>query len=73
MDFDTSALNRLLTLPDDKLWQTICKIASLNGVSISESAPPKEEMARLRGILSSAEGVDYKQALATIEQYKRRG
>ena len=73
MDFDTNALNRLLSLPDDKLWQMICKIASHSGVSISSAMPPREEMTKLRSLLSGAENVDYNQALSIIEQHKRKG
>ena len=73
MDFDTNALNRLLSQSDERLWQMICKIGALNGISISEAMPPKEEMTKLRALLSNAENADYAQAIATIEQYKRKG
>lgn len=73
MDFDTNALGRLLSQSDEKLWQTITKIAAINGISLSSSPPPANEMAKLRTMLSGAEGADYEQALKTVEAYKRKG
>lgn len=73
MDFDANALERLLSQPDERLWQMICKIAALNGISLSQSMPPKEEMAKLRTLLSGAESASYNEALSIVEQYKRRG
>ena len=72
MDFDTNALERLLSQPDDRLWQTICKIAAINGITLPQSAPPKEEMEKLRVLLSGAEGASYEEALKTIASYKRK-
>ena len=73
MNFDASALQRLLSESDEKLWQTICKIATLNGISLAAATPPKEEMAKLRTLLSGAGGISYEDALKTLENYKRKG
>lgn len=72
MNFDTNALERLLSQPDEKLWQMICKIAALNGISLSVTPPPKEEMVKLRSLLAGAEGADYEKAMKTLEQFKRK-
>ena len=72
MNFDASALERLLSQSDERLWQMITKIAAINGISLSASPPPKEEMAKLRSLLSSAESADYEKALKTVELYKRK-
>lgn len=73
MDFDKNALERLLSQSDERLWQTISKIAAINGISLSASPPPAAEMAKLRAMLSGAEKGDYEKALKTVEEYKRKG
>ncbi len=73
MNFDASALERLLAQSDDRLWQTITKIATMNGISLPSAAPPSNEMAKLRTLLSGAEGTSYEDALKTLESYKKRG
>jgi len=71
MQFDPAALQKLLSEPDEKLWQMIVMIASMNGISLSKAPPPKDEMKRLRGILSNAEKTNYEEALQMVEKYKR--
>ena len=71
MQFDSATLQKILSEPDDKLWQMIVMIASMNGIALSKTPPPKEEMTRLRDILSGAEQTDYNDALRMVEKYKR--
>ena len=71
MQFDSNMLKALLSVSDAELWSTIYRIAKANGISISETPPPKAEMEKLREILAGAESADYKKALALISSYKR--
>ena len=73
MNFDASALERLLAQSDERLWQTISRIASMNGISLPSAAPPSSEMAKLRTLLASAESTSYEDALKTLERYKKGG
>jgi hypothetical protein len=72
MQFDSEALNRLLSQSDDKLWQLICKIGAMNGISLCESPPSAEEMKRLRAMLAGAGKADYNQALEMVKKYRAR-
>ena len=71
MHFDSDALERLLSQPDDRLWQMIQRIAAMNGISLSAGKPPKEEMDKLRALLSGADQGDYEKALSILSAYKK--
>lgn len=71
MQFDSNLLKMLLACSDDELWKTITKIAQANGIALHESPPSREEMARLRSLLSGASNTDYKDALNLLAAYKR--
>lgn len=70
--FDANMLRSILTLPDEQLWQTIQMIAASSGVRLPSGAPPKSELAKLRGILTS-DAPDVNEAMRIVEQYKRTG
>lgn len=72
MQVDPTVLHKLLERSDEQLWQTIVKIGAQSGIAINQTPPPKEEMERLRTILSGAGSADYAQALALVEKYRNK-
>lgn len=53
MDIKPEVLEKLLSQSDERLWEMIRKVGAMNGVSLSQSPPPKAEMDRLRQLLRS--------------------
>ena len=48
MRVDKEKLKGLLSLPDEALWAEIVKIGASYGFTLPESAPPKEQLNKLR-------------------------
>ncbi len=71
MKFDPSAMSALLSLDDASLWAKIAAIAAGNGVTLSKTVPPPEEMKKLRALMSGAGQADVASAMATLARYKR--
>ncbi len=72
MQFDYNMLQKLVSLSDEQLWQTIRAIASQNGVSLPLGAPPSSELSRLREAMSSTKSPDIAQAMDIVNQYKKQ-
>jgi hypothetical protein len=49
MKIDPKLIQALLTLPDEQLWATVRAVATTKNIQLSETPPPKETMAKLRG------------------------
>ncbi len=73
MQFDPVMLNMLLQQSDEELWKSIQKIASKNGLKISDKAPSPEEIQKLRRVLSGAEKMDPREARRIINSMKKGG
>ena len=68
--FDANMFRAILSLSDEQLWQTIKAIAAQNGIKLPAGTPPKEELARLRSALGTA-NPDVNNAMRIVEQYKK--
>ena len=68
--FDANMFRAILSLSDEQLWQTIKAIAAQSGVKLPSGTPPKEELARLRSALGTA-NPDINNAMRIVEEYKK--
>jgi hypothetical protein len=71
MQFDSNVMKRLLLLDDAALWNTICRVAAENGISLPGGQPSAKDMARLRAILGSRGAGDVEEALAVLRRARR--
>ena len=72
MQFDYNMLSKLVSLPDEQLWQTIRIVASQNGIALPNGMPPASELARLRQALSSTQNPNVAEAMDIVNQYKKK-
>jgi hypothetical protein len=66
MKIDKKTIDLLLGLDDDRLWQTICAVASASGVKAIASMPRPKDLSRLRAILSTMTESDLNRAIELI-------
>lgn len=71
MNFDSGAIEKLLTLSDTELWTTLKSIASMNGVTLPSAPPSAAEMQKLRGIFKGGEGLSLEKAQEIVNEYKK--
>ena len=55
-----------MILDDDRLWQTICAVASTSGVKGIASMPRPKDLSRLRSVLSTMTESDLSRAMELI-------
>ena len=53
MDFKPEVMEKLLAQSDERLWEMIRRVGAMNGIALSDTPPPADEMARLRQLLRS--------------------
>ena len=72
MRFDKEKLEALASMPDDKLWAEIVKIADSFGYSLPKQAPPHSDLEKMRCAVRS-EKLNVADALKLVNKYKRQG
>lgn len=70
MRFDKEKLEALASMPDDKLWAEIVKIADGFGYSLPKETPPHTELEKMRSAVRS-DKINVTDALRTINRYKK--
>ena len=70
MQFDESAMKKLLGEGDAALWQTIRAIAAENGIRLPSGQPSPGDMARLRAILATRGPGDVGEAEEILRRVK---
>ncbi len=70
MRLDKEKLEALASLPDDKLWEEVVRIAAGFGYALPKETPPHSDLEKMRGAVRS-ERINVSEALRTINQYKR--
>ena len=73
MNFDKNKLDTLVSLPDEDLWNEIRKMAGAHGLNLPNTAPPPEEIERLRTICRDSSKISMLQAMRIVNNIKRRG
>ena len=72
MRFDKEKLEALASLPDDKLWAEVVKIADSFGYSLPKQTPPHGDLEKMRSAVRS-ERLNAADAIKLINKYKRQG
>ena len=72
MKIDYEKLKSLAALPDAQLWATVRAVAAEKGFTLPDTPPSPEDMAKLRGVMKSAEGVRMTDAMRMLNQYKKK-
>ena len=73
MQIDKQSLQRLLSLNDRQLAAGIGKLAADNGIDPASFNINPNDIASIRGALSSATDADLARLSAQLEQFKRNG
>ena len=72
MKFDKAKMEKLSSLPDDKLWEEIRTMLQKHGIHLPDRVPSHEDMVRLREAFSAGEGISPMEAARFIGEYKRK-
>ena len=72
MKLDQKMLKVYAKLPDAVLWGQIVALASEHGVTLPREVPPKEDMMRLRRLMTGDVQLSLSEAFELVESYKRR-
>ena len=72
MRFDREKLEALASLPDDKLWAEVLKIADSYGYSLPRQTPSHEDLEKMRSVARSNK-INVAEAMRLVKQYKRQG
>lgn len=70
MRFDKAKLDELISMPDDKLWAEVVKIADGFGYALPKSTPPHSELEKMRNAARS-DKINVSEALRVVSQYKK--
>ena len=73
MKLDKKLIAALMTLPDDRLWETARALAASKNIHLSETPPPKETMDALRTAFADCEKMDVLAAAKIISAYREKG
>ncbi len=65
-------LARLAALEDGELWQVIKETAQKYGYTLPAEAPRKEDMQKIRSIMSDAEKISTKDILKLMSTFKAK-
>ena len=72
MRFDKEKLEALASLPDDKLWAEVVKIADSFGYSLPKETPPHADLEKMRGAVRS-DKLNVADAMRLVNKFKRQG
>lgn len=72
MKINKEKLAELAALEDSQLWLVITETALKYGYTLPAEAPKKEEMAKIRGIMSEAEKISTKDILKLMTAFKAK-
>ena len=70
MKLDYERMKVYAKLPDTILWAQVVSLAAKHGITLPKKTPPKEDMARLRRIMTGEEQMNLTQAIALFKEYK---
>ncbi len=72
MKLDPKMIEGLLALPNDRLWETVRQMAASKHIRLSETPPPDEVMAKLRGAFADPTKMDLSTAVKVLSQYRNK-
>lgn len=68
-----STIDKMLDMPDERLWSMIRLITSAWGVSLNDKQLDSKKLRRLRALLSEITDNDIERVLYLSERYKNGG
>ena len=71
MRFDKEKLEALATLPDDKLWAEVLRIADSFGYTLPRETPPHSELEKMRNAVQGG-NINTLEAMRMVNRLKRR-
>ena len=70
MEIRPEVMERLLSESDERLWETVRKLALMNNITLSLTPPPHADMEKLRAILRSG-ALDYEGAMRILANQRQ--
>ena len=70
MRLDKEKLVALASLPDDKLWAEVVRIAAGFGYTLPKEAPPHSELEKMRDAVR-ADKINVADAMRLVNRYKK--
>lgn len=70
MDIKPEILERLLDESDERLWETVKRVAAMNNIALPERMPAAKDMEALRLLLRQG-NLRYEDALTIIERQRK--
>ncbi|MBO7196689.1 MAG: hypothetical protein J6V80_05135 [Clostridia bacterium] len=71
MRFDKEKLEALTSLPDDKLWAEVVRIAEGYGYSLPKATPSHSDMEKMRSV-ARADKINISEAMKLVNKYKNQ-
>ncbi len=71
MQLDKNAVERMLSLNDEQLWQAIILIAREAGIDLSKQKLSTSDMSKIRTMLGGASDEDIRRAAEQLEKRKK--
>lgn len=72
MNIDRDKINKLASLPDDKLWAEIVKMAGGFGFNLPKEVPSHDDMRKLREAVTGQK-INLTDAYKLLKAYKKEG
>ena len=72
MRVNKEKLEALASLPDEKMWEEIKKMADGRGFSLPNEVPSRETMERIRRAMTGAERMSLAEAARLMQKYKKK-
>ena len=72
MKINKEKLEALASLPDNKMWEEIKKMAAERGLELPGEAPPRETLERIRRAMTGAGRISLAEAAKIMQRYKKR-
>ena len=73
MKIDTSTINTLLKMNDDRLWNTIKFVISRSGSDVLKNVKRPDDMSKLRSTLSEPTNEDINRAIELLKSGEKNG
>ena len=70
MEIRPEVMERLLSESDERLWETVRKLAVMNNITLPLTPPSHTDMENLRAILRGG-ALDYEGAMRILTSYKQ--
>ncbi len=70
MEIRPEVMERLLAADDERLWETVRRVAVMNNITLPETKPSSSDMEKLRATLKGGM-LSYDEAMRILTSYKQ--